>query len=267
MKKWGRQELIVAFNLYCQFPFGKIHSRNPDIVQIAKQLDRSPSSLAMKMLNFASLDPMIINSGRHGLGNASNADRAVWQEFHKDWGKMAYESEQLLAELTGNKTPDTKYFDDDIPVVGKEREALVRIRVNQSFFRAAVLASYDYRCCITGLSISELLNASHIIPWSVDSDNRINPKNGLCLNVIHDRAFDRGLLTITPDYKVKISPSVKIHPEDNAAITFVQKFDNACIRLPERFRPDVDFLKYHNENIFIEKISKQRRRYGTGPYK
>lgn len=253
MKKWSREELIVAFNLYCQMPFGKIHSRNPVIVQISKQLERSPSSLAMKMLNFASLDPMIIGSGRHGLGNASNADREVWQEFHKDWEKMAYESEKLLAELTGKKAHAIKYANEDIPVVGKEREALIRVRVNQSFFRAAVLASYDYRCCITGLSISELLNASHIIPWSVDHNNRINPKNGLCLNVIHDRAFDRGLLTITPEFKVKISPSIKIHPEDAAAITFVQKFDNVGIRLPARFRPDVDFLKYHNKNIFIKK--------------
>jgi hypothetical protein len=59
MKRWSRKELIVAFNLYCQLPFGKIHSRNPLIIRVAKNLERTSSSLAMKMLNFASLDPSV----------------------------------------------------------------------------------------------------------------------------------------------------------------------------------------------------------------
>ena len=91
---------------------------------------------------------------------------------------------------------------------GRSREAIIRVRVNQGFFRAAVLASYSARCCITGLSIPQLLMASHIVPWSVDAKNRTNPQNGLCLNAIHDRAFDCGLLTVTTDLKVKLSPRV-----------------------------------------------------------
>lgn len=64
----------------------------------------------------------------------------------------------------------------------RTHEAVIRTRVNQSFFRAAVLAAYNVRCCVTGLSIPELLTASHIVPWSADVKNRTNPRNGLCLN-------------------------------------------------------------------------------------
>jgi putative restriction endonuclease len=250
MKKWFRHDLIIAFNLYCQVPFGKIHMRNPLIIKVADGLGRTPSSLAMKMCNFASLDSRIISSGRHGLGNASNADRAIWEEFHADWDKLAFESEQLLEPLIEKKTCLSKKEIPDEIVEGKEKEAVVRIRVNQSFFRSAVLASYDSRCCITGLSIPDLLNASHIVPWSADAANRVNPRNGLCLNVIHDRAFDRGLITVTLDYRVKLSPSIKFRPDDRAAAAFLKQFDNAEITLPQRFQPDSDFLKYHNEKVF-----------------
>jgi len=193
---------------------------------------------------------MIISSGRHGLGNASNADRAIWEEFNSNWDKLAFESEQLLEKIVDKKTRVSKKIISDAFVEGKERESVVRVRVNQNFFRATVLASYDSRCCITGLAIPDLLNASHIVPWSVDEANRVNPRNGLCLNVIHDRAFDRGLLTVTPDYRVKLSPSVKFHPNDHAATAFLKQFDNAPITLPQRFQPDMDFLRYHNEKVF-----------------
>ncbi len=144
MKKWDRQELIAAFNLYCQLPFGKIHSRNPVIMQVAKQLNRTPSSLAMKMLNFASLDPIIIDSGRHGLGNASNADREVWQEFHRDWEKMALGGQTLLS--VANALPTAKLSDEETAdYIGGTKKATVDIRIKQSFFRQAILSSYKSR--------------------------------------------------------------------------------------------------------------------------
>jgi putative restriction endonuclease len=40
--KWTREELIIAFNLYCKIPFGKIHNRNPEIIELAKILGRTP---------------------------------------------------------------------------------------------------------------------------------------------------------------------------------------------------------------------------------
>ncbi|MDZ7716173.1 MAG: hypothetical protein U5J95_08180 [Balneolaceae bacterium] len=88
--------LVIAFALYCQFEFGKIHHRNPTIKKVANQIDRTPSALSMKMANLASLDPAILESGRSGLGNASKKDEEVWDEFHNDWDTAIEKAQDLL---------------------------------------------------------------------------------------------------------------------------------------------------------------------------
>ncbi len=249
MKKWSRHELIVAFNLYCQMPFGKIHSRNPVIVQIAKQLERSSSSLAMKMLNFASLDPMIIDSGRHGLGNASNADREVWQEFHRDWAKLALEGQLYLKSAKVISTKELPKI-EPCDFTGETKKSSVEVRLKQSFFRQAVMSSYQGRCCMTGLADQRLLIASHIIPWSKDKTNRLNPSNGLCLSALHDKAFDQGLITVLPNWRIRVSKHLAESKNEfcKMAITLLE---GKKIELPEKFLPAEEFLIYHNNNIFL----------------
>jgi putative restriction endonuclease len=207
--------------------------------------------VSWKLANLASLDPTLKKRNIAGAPHGSKLDVEVWNEFVGDWDRLAYESEKLLALKTGKQVEEISEVELlDLPKMGKERESIVKVRVNQSFFRQAVLAAYDFKCCITGLEIPELLNASHIIPWSKDEANRVNPRNGLCLNAIHDRAFDRGLLTITPDFKIKISQLVKKRNKSNAIQDFLLRFDGSEINKPTRFLPDVEFLKYHNKNVF-----------------
>jgi len=249
--KWTREELILAFNLYCKIPFGTIHIRNPQIIALAKILGRSPSAVSWKLANLASLDPTLKKRNIAGASHGAKLDAEVWEEFNNNWDKLGFESERLLAEKTGKQIEsitDIETF--DLPKEGKEREAIVKVRVNQSFFRKAVLAAYDFKCCITGLEIPELLTASHIIPWSKDEENRVNPRNGLSLNAIHDRAFDRGLLTITPEHVVKISDYVNRSKTSEAIQDFLVRYDGLKIKLPTRFSPDNAFLAYHNNNIF-----------------
>jgi putative restriction endonuclease len=249
--KWTRKELILAFNLYCKIPFGTIHIRNPQIIALAKILGRTPSAVSWKLANFARLDPSLQNRNITGASHGSKLDIEVWDEFNQDWEKLSFESERLLAERIGKQVEDVTEIETiDLPKEGKERETIVKVRVNQSFFRKTVLAAYDFKCCITGLGIPDLLNASHIIPWSKDGANRVNPRNGLCLNAMHDRAFDRGLLTIMPDYKVKISKSIEHYDVLGAVNDYLVRYDGSEIRLPSRFLPDVAFLKYHNKYIF-----------------
>lgn len=249
--KWTREELILAFNLYCKIPFGTIHIHNPEIISLAKILGRTPSAVSWKLANFARLDPSLQDRNIAGASHGSKLDAEVWDEFSHDWERLSFESERLLAERTGKQVEDiTEIEIVDLPKAGKERETIVKVRVNQSFFRRAVLAAYDFKCCVTGLEIPELLNASHIVPWSKDEANRVNPRNGLCLNAIHDRAFDRGFLTITPEYKIKISKSIKRNDAGNAVQDFLFRYDGAEINLPTRFLPEASFLKYHNRNIF-----------------
>ena len=249
--KWTREELIVAFNLYCKIPFGKIHIHNPEVISLAKILGRTPSAVSWKLANLASLDPSLKKRNIAGASHGSKMDAEVWDEFNGNWDRLAFESEKLLAQKIGRQVEEISEVDlFDLPKAGRERDAVVKIRVNQNFFRKSVLAAYNFQCCITGLEIPELLNASHIIPWSKDKENQVNPRNGLCLNAIHDRAFDRGFLTITPEYKIKISNSIKRNNVGNAVQDFLLRYEGAEINLPIRFLPDTNFLKYHNKSVF-----------------
>ncbi len=248
-RDWSRDELIVAFNLYCKIPFGRIHIRNPLVIELAKAVGRTPSAVSWKLANFARLDPALQKRNIAGATHGARAEVEIWNEFSNDWDRLAFESERLLEQLTG-RTSELVEVAQEFPE-GRSREALIRARVNQGFFRAAVLASYGARCCITGLSIAQLLTASHIVPWSVDIKNRTNPRNGLCLNALHDRAFDCGLLTVTPDLKVKLSLRVKRNPTERAAREFLGRYEGVSISLPRRFAPNTDFLHYHNEKVFL----------------
>lgn len=245
-RNWTRNELIVAFNLYCKTPFGRIHIRNPEIIALAKALGRSPSAVSWKLANFARLDPMLRARDIAGASHGGKLDAEIWKEFSENWEDLAFESEKLRIELLGTTlSPELR---DTFPI-GKTREAIIKIRVNQGFFRASVLAAYDCRCCVTGLAVTDLLCASHIIPWSKDINNRTNPRNGLCLNAIHDRAFDRGLITISAEHKVHLSPLLS-STEDAGIEALIRPYEGSTITLPRHFAPDPTFLHYHNQHVF-----------------
>lgn len=249
---WTKEETIIAFNVYCKIPFKSSSKSNSIIIKYANIIGRSPSALNMKIGNFGRLDPELKKQGIVGLGNGSKLDEVVWEEFNGNWEKLAYESELLIAKFQNRKIEDI--IEDEIfdfPL-GKERESLIKQRVNQNFFRSTILSSYNSKCCITGLSISELLVASHIKPWKTDAINRLNPRNGLCLNSIHDKAFDKGFLTITPDYKVKISKYFDENKKDESISDLFFKYENKSIFLPDKFMPSREFLDYHLNEIFIK---------------
>ena len=248
-RDWTREELIVVFNLYCKIPFGRIHYRNPQVIELAKAIGRSPSAVSWKLANFARLDPALKKRNIAGATHGARSEIEIWNEFNSNWEQLTFESERLLEAMTG-QVPAAVEEAQEFPE-GRTRESLVRTRINQGFFRAAVLAAYGNRCCITGLSVAKLLNASHIVPWAADLKNRTNPRNGLCLNAIHDRAFDCGLLTVTPDLRVKLSPKIKKASADNAVRDFIWRFEESPISLPRRFMPDESFLRFHNQNVFM----------------
>jgi putative restriction endonuclease len=244
---WSREELILAINLYCKLPFGRIHHRNPEIVALAELIGRTPSSVAFKLSNFASLDPSLQQRGIKGASNSSKLDKAIWQEFYENWDKLPFESEVLLSKKSSTPLPESDEDEEEyVPGKGLTKEARVQARVNQSFFRRMVMAAYNSQCCITGITQEELLVAGHIKPWAEDTANRLNPRNGIAINGLHDKAFESGLITITPDYKVKVSSILKKQHKDKAIEEYFLRYDNQPIILPSRFRPDPVFLEYHS---------------------
>jgi putative restriction endonuclease len=248
---WTRQQTLAALHIYFQLPFGQLHRGQPKIKQIAQWIGRTPSSVALKLVNLASLDPQIVAKGRAGMRNASKLDEAIWQELQNNWDAVALEAAAEYEQLaTRHGLPANVDIIDELPEVpeiaeGKTRMATVEVRVNQARFRKAILASYNATCCISGLQHEKLLVASHIVPWSEDKQNRLNPHNGLCLSALHDKAFDQGLLTILPDYTVRVSKQLYIAKDKSYLTELLLTCDGQKIQLPERFAPSVIFLEWH----------------------
>ncbi len=251
---WTREHTLAAFHLYTLLPFGKLSQRTPEIQQLAQWEGRTPSSVAMKLVNFASLDPQITSTGRIGLSGATLQDRSLWSELQTNWDRIAEEAARAYTEMAANHgiPGDAALVDDDQEYVAEEgltRSAIVQLRVNQARFRRAIVSSYDWTCCISGLRHPKLVIASHIVPWSHDTRNRLNPRNGLCLSALHDRAFDQGLITVMPDFTVRVLQSLVETEKPSSLLTSLIAYDRKPIQLPERFAPDPAFLAWHARNF------------------
>jgi hypothetical protein len=266
-QKWSREETIMAFNLYCKTQFGKMHSRNPNIRKLAEKMGRTPGSVAMKLTNFASLDPAL---NQKGLTNISKLDKQIWDEFHSDWTTLALESEILLGELSteelitktdddspteiqhsvsaSSTTDKTKLAEETLtyPYEITEYETTIRQRRGQSFFRNAVLASYEYKCAITGCPIPQLLIASHILPWATYPLHRVNPRNGICLIAHFDKAFDNGLISFDNEFRLILSPIIKEYLPDDYLEEEIIPREGTRMRLPCKFTPEKKFLEMHH---------------------
>jgi putative restriction endonuclease len=80
---WTRDQLLVAFNLYCKIPFSKTKATNPSVIHVANLIGRSPAAVAMKLGNFGSFDTALHTKGISGLSGASKADLSIWEEFNQ----------------------------------------------------------------------------------------------------------------------------------------------------------------------------------------
>ncbi len=178
------------------------------------------------------------------MTHGARGEEAVWKEFIHDPEALAFEA----ASLRGGILDDLEELSETPGPVGRDSLALSKRRIGQTFFRAAVLAAYDDHCCVTGVSIPELLMASHIVGWAVNADQRTNPRNGLCLNALHDRAFDRFLMYFDVERRVRFANHR--FPAGFAADCgnqWLLSFEGKAMREPKKFLPDPEFLGWHRE--------------------
>jgi putative restriction endonuclease len=228
-KKWTYDETIIAFNLYCKLPFGQLHHNNPEVKKLATLLERTPSSVSMKLCNFAALDPALQKRGIKGLTNISRLDKQVWEEFHADWSDLVDKSEEELLKIG--------YIEET------ERVTTTKVRIGQAFFRRTVLASYNYQCAVTGCPVPELLEASHILPWSEYPKERLNPSNGVCLVSHFHKAFDIDLVSFDENFQLVLNEKINDYlPNPFIEKEFIAR-KGIKARLPERFQPEKEFLK------------------------
>ncbi len=249
-KNWSREETIVAFYVYCIIPFESSSKTNPTVIHYANLISRSPSALNMKIGNIGRLDPDLKKKGIVGLTHGAKMEELVWDEFNDNKEELIYEAEKIIGKLSARTVEDMYLKPEETDYSSREKIRLVKTRLNQSFFRSSVLSAYNNTCAITNLKINELLVASHIKPWAVDKNNRLNPHNGICLNSIHDKAFDKGLITIDKKYRIIISRRLKDYYSNKFIDDVFKKYDGYKISIPSKFKPSLDFLEYHNDVIF-----------------
>lgn len=247
-KIWSRDEHILALNLYFQIPFGKINKGHSQVIELAKLLGRTPSSVSMKLGNFGRHDPVLKARGVTGLTRGAKGEETVWEEFNNNPEDIAFESEKLRAKFLKKSVEEINniILDDSTQKEGKERDAVVKVRVNQSLFRRRILSAYNYRCNVTGMNMPNLLVAGHILTWAESPENRLNPFNGLSLNRIHDKLFEDGLMWIDQNYTIKYSEELLANdPLSKDTLGWLRAFENKPLIFTDKIKPSLEFLHMH----------------------
>lgn len=124
----------------------------------------------------------------------------------------------------------------------------VRPRLGQGTFRIAVTEAYDRACAVTTEHSLPVLEAAHIRPYALGGEHRVS--NGLLLRTDIHRLFDRGYVTITPDYRFEVSRQLK-EEWHNGLVYY--KLHGSSVKPPIRGedRPDPELLAWHNESAFL----------------
>ena len=253
-KLWTREELIITLSLYFQLPFGRLNRDTPEVKELAQIIGRTNNSVALRLVNFAACDPYIINSGRTGMPGGIPVCKPIWNEYAGDREKLFIEAQRIKASLLQKSIEKTLNITKN-DLEGKDREAVVRQRINQSVFRTMILSNYERRCAVTGINIPDLLVAGHIIPWSnCTPQQRLDPENGICLSSLYDKAFDKGLITISPDdYTICLSSALYEYKSQEYFERHFGCINGKRITMPIEHQPNRDFLVYHRDKIFIGK--------------
>ncbi len=236
---WTREDIQRALALYLSTPFGQIHSGNPRIIDLARQIGRTPSAIALKMSNLAGIDESL---DRKGMVNSSALDKQVWKEFLTAPENVVAVSEAMHENILYTQTnyPEAYSFGE-----GTNQTAQTTQRRGQNLFRRTILTSYGSRCALTDLDDPRLLVASHIIGWAEQAQTRLNPHNGICLNALHDRAFDKHLISFGEKYELLVDRNL---PSKTSEL--LHRVKHQKLRMPERFLPSQDFLETHRQQFY-----------------
>ena len=251
-KLWTRDELILALNLYLKLPYGRLNAGTPEVIYLAKLLGRTPGSIGMRLNNFASVDPFHQQRGIVGLVGGKKQVEPIWIEFINNKEALLFESERILAEKEHVSLED-KFSDELIGtehLKGEYKLREVKTRVNQNVFRQIVIANYSGKCAITGIDIPDLLLASHIIPWSKNEEERLNPENGICLSALYDRAYDKGYIGINEKFEILLSSDLKKKYKEEYHLKYFASLVGTKIILPKKYYPKKDFLQFHMDEVF-----------------
>lgn len=248
-RAWSDDEMILSLDLYYKLPFGRLNQHTPEVRKLAELIGRTPSSVALRLVNYAACDPYIVNSGRKGMISGIGKCKPFWDYYANNTEELFLRAETIKASMLMKPVEEILQL-NPTDFIGKEKEVVIKQRINQNSFRSIILANYNEQCAISGICIPQLLIASHIVPWSDDENNRLNPSNGICLSPLYDKAFDKGYISIRPDdYTIIISNELKTYKNREFYQENFAPIENKSITLPNKHNPNPVFLTYHIENI------------------
>lgn len=181
----------------------------------------------------------------------------TWEHFFQQYGMNQITEGDFWnlmnlaeTEFVENEVVESKLKQDVLQYRVENKKAEVNVRgSDQSEFSRKVKLNYQYRCAITGISKKEFLVASHIIPWAENENHRKNPNNGICLSSLLDKAFDKGYIAFDEKYKLCISAQAMGDP---FLFAYLIQYKGKKINIPKEYLPDLNFLNWHYENIFLK---------------
>ena len=144
---WTRDELILALDLYFRLPFGRLNRTTPEVIELANLIGRTNNSVALRLVNFAACDPVIIESGRTGMPGGISICKPIWDEFLDRKEDLFFEAQQIKAKLLHSSIEDIVGI-TETDLIGEDKRAFVKQRVNQDAFRSMILNLYEKHCAM-----------------------------------------------------------------------------------------------------------------------
>jgi len=183
---------------------------------------------------------------------------ASWEHYWNQYG-INQITKQDFTNLLALLNEDTYELEEDQEVVKYDAQiaegnffvedevALAKTRPWQRAWSDRVKNNYGYVCAMCNVATPDFLIGSHIVPVGKDKENRMNPSNGLCLCVLHDRAFDKGYVTVSDDDLIAFS--VRLN-EDQTLKEQLRASTRRELRKPKFYIPETAFFKFHRLSIF-----------------
>ncbi len=164
-------------------------------------------------------------------------------------GQISAESFQYSLELLGRSK---ECFRLELKESSEDYHAVSR----STAFRRVVVKAYDFTCAMCRIRVftpegHAAVVAAHIVPWSESYND--DPRNGIALCGLHHWTLDQGLVGVTPDYRVEVSPVV---PKDEEGTEPLLSLVGCRLHLPtERtLWPAEKALKWHRKNVFCDEV-------------
>ena len=182
--------------------------------------------------------PSIVRGKAKGYELDKEAGKFIWKSLELAWTKKhAFELDKEAMRV-----------DEDRARYGKE--TTIKPRLGQGAFRILVTDAYKRACAITEEHSLPALEAAHIKPFNESGPHAV--KNGLLLRSDFHRLFDRGYITVTPEYRIEVSRRLKEEFENGRS--YYPFHGHPLSHLPPvpDDRPQKELLIWHNENIFRE---------------